>query len=294
MQIAGIDIGGTSVKVGLIDVQKGLMEKTSFPTPIGDAEKMADMIAQSIAPWDLDAVGVGTAGSVSTRTGLVRAGNLKWIDVPFRKILEEKLQLPVWVDNDAQTAMMAEVFDGTLKGVKNAVYLTFGTGIGGGLLINGAPWRGSDNRAAELGHIITHADGLPCPCTKKGCFEQYASGGALSRMAGGKSVKEIFALAADGDEAYQQLLNQYYHEISIGLASIISIFMPDVISLGGGVSEAGAPFLAGIQAAMAQQFHLRAHYFQGEIRLARHKNEAGMIGAASLALYHFFPEGEKS
>ena len=290
MRIAGVDIGGTYVKVGLVDTARGLLDKTSFPTPLGDPQAMAGLIARQVREMDASAVGIGSAGSVRLDTGLVYAGNLDWWGVPLRKLVEERLHMPVWVDNDAQAALMAEVFDGALQGVKNAVYLTLGTGVGGALLLDGRPWRGGTNTAAELGHMITHGDGLPCRCTRKGCYEMYASGSALSRMAGGLEIQEIFERAQAGDYALSALLEAYYHEIGIGLVSLISIFNPDRIALGGGVSAAGDALLDGVTKDVHRQLAARSDYFQGHIVLAAHKNEAGMIGAAILAQYYLFPD----
>lgn len=293
MLIAGIDIGGTRVKVGLVDSEKGLLEKTSFATVKGDPEKMADQIARYVQRMHVQAVGVGTAGSVHSDTSLVYASNLDWWGVPLRSMLENKLHMPVWVDNDAQTAMMAEAFDGALQGVRNGVYLTLGTGIGGALLLEGKPWRSSRNVAAEFGHMITHGDGLPCPCKRRGCFEMYASATALKRMADGMEVKEIFRLAALGDARCSQILNQYYHELAIGMVSITSIFNPDVIAIGGGVSEAGDVLLEGIRAAYDEQMSGRKDFFKGSFCLARHRNNAGILGAAMLAKYYLFPGGSE-
>ena len=290
MRYAGVDIGGTSIKIGLVDSEKGLLDTTSFPSFPGDAEKLAEEIALRVREMDVCAIGVGTAGSVHLDTELVYASNLKWWGVPFRKHLEEKSKLPVWVDNDAQSAMMAEVFDGALQGVKNGIYLTIGTGIGGAILINGKPWRSSNNVGAEFGHMITHGDGEPCPCKRRGCFERYASANALSRMAGGLSARDVFDGAQNGNVRLQGILENYYRELAIGMVSIVSIFNPDVIAIGGGISAAGEVLLRGIEKAFDEQMSGRKDFFKGQFRLARHRNSAGVLGAAMLAKYHFSEE----
>lgn len=292
MRYAGVDIGGTSVKMALVDGEKGLLWKTAFDSFPGDAERMAREIALRARDMDVQAVGVGTAGSVHLDTHLVYASNMQWWGVPLRKYLEEACHLPVWVDNDAQCAMMAEVFDGACKGARNAVYLTFGTGVGGALLMNGRPWRASNNVAAEFGHMITHAGGLKCACRRTGCFEMYASASALTRMAGGASAKEVFDRAAQGDEAMQQVLLGYYREIGIGMVNVVSLFNPDVIALGGGVSAAGEVFRKGVEDAFYEQMAGRRDFFKGEFRLAKHRNDAGVLGAAMLAKYHFTEENK--
>ena len=290
MHYAGVDIGGTSIKVALVDGEKGIIEKTAFDSFPGDAKRMAGEIAKRIADMNVCAVGIGTAGSVHSDTGLVYASNLNWWGEPFRTYMEEASGLPVWVDNDAQSAMMAETFDGALKNVRNAVYLTFGTGIGGAILIEGRPWRASNNVAAEFGHMVTHADGPQCVCRRRGCYEMYASAPALKRMAGGVEAKDVFALAANGDSAMAAVLQQYFNEVGIGMVNVVSLFNPDVIALGGGVSAAGEAFRKGVEDAFYAQMDGRRDFFKGEFRLAKHRNDAGVLGAAMLAKYHFAEE----
>ena len=290
MRFAGVDIGGTGVKIALVDGEKGLLERSSFPSFHGDSNKMAQEIARRVQEMQVDAVGIGTAGSVHLDTGLVYASNMGWWGVPFRRQLEDASGLPVWVDNDAQCAMMAEVFDGALKNVRNAVYLTFGTGVGGALLIEGRPWRASNNVAAEFGHMITHAGGLVCACKRRGCYEMYASASALRRMAGGLDPEEVFAGAQAGDGRMQRILQDYYREMGIGMVNVVSLFNPDVIALGGGISAAGDVLLYGVEDAFYEQMSGRRDFFKGEFRLARHRNSAGMLGAAMLAKFHFTEE----
>jgi glucokinase len=286
VRIAGFDIGGTSVKAGLFDTEEGLLCSRSFPTPLEDPSRMVELIAKATRDFEPSLVGVGTAGSIDTHVGLVRAGNLNWWGVPLRRLLEERLCLPVWVDNDAQAALMAEAHDGACKGVQSAVYLTLGTGIGGAAIIDGRPWRGHNNTALELGHMVTHGDGLPCACSRRGCFEMYTSARALSRMAGGAPAREVISRARDGEAAMAEAFASYLHELAIGLMSLTSIFNPQVFVLGGGLSEAGEFLRAGAEAELYQMLGRRKSYFQGKIALARHGNEAGMIGAALLARHY--------
>ncbi|MDW7656538.1 MAG: ROK family protein [Bacillota bacterium] len=287
MRIAGIDIGGTTVKIGLFEPDKGLIGRTQLATITGNPEALVDSIKETVQQLAVDFIGIGTAGAVDTSTGLVTAGNLHWRDVPLRQLMEQRLCCPVWVDNDAQAALMAEHYNGACAGFRNVVYLTLGTGIGGALLLGGKPWRGHDNTAGELGHIITHADGLPCSCSKCGCFEVYASASALSRMAGGLAAKDVIDAARAGDPEYLDLFAVYLHELGIGLVTLIMIFNPEVIVIGGGISSAGDILLEGIRREVKALFAGRPNYFKGTIQLARHRNDAGMIGAAVLAQSHF-------
>lgn len=283
MRIAGIDIGGMSTKIGVLDEKTGFSPDSVVPTRIGEVERMADDLAEIICALTVDRVGVGTAGAVNHLTGLVDAGNLYWFNAPLQRLLQDRLDVPVWVDNDANAALAAEWYDGACTGAQNAVYLTLGTGIGGALLLNGRPWRGHTNTAGELGHIITHADGLKCTCSRRGCLEMYASATALSRMGGGIPAKEIIDAARDGDAQMRKVFDQYIHELGIGLVSLIMVFNPEVIVLGGGISRAGEFLLTNIRAEIDRQYERRRSYFTGEIRLAAARNDAGMIGAAVLA-----------
>ena len=199
MKTAGVDIGGKSIKLGIFDDDMKLIHRDSVITPISQPERVADLIADMLRGHDVDCVGVGTAGSVDNRTHVVSASNLGWKNAPLLKLLADRLHLPVSVDNDAQAALMAEWYDGACQGVECAVYLTLGTGIGGALILDGKPWRGRNNLAAEFGHIITHADGLLCACGRRGCFERYGSASALERMSGGRTAREIADAAKAGD-----------------------------------------------------------------------------------------------
>jgi|LSQX01.1.fsa_nt_gb glucokinase len=283
MKIAGIDIGGTEVKLGLFDPDKGLLKSWRLATVLADPHQLADQLAENIAALEVDLVGIGTAGAVNTSTGLVSAGNLGWYDVPLRQIMQQRLERPVWVDNDAKVALMAESYDGACAGLDNVVFLTLGTGIGGALLINGKPWRGHNNTAAELGHIVTHADGLVCACTKRGCLEMYASAKALARLVPGLTAREIVDRARAGKSPCQEAFASYIHELATGLVTLIMVFNPQMIVLGGGISQSGAILLDGVREEIARLFAGRPAYFAGTIELAHHRNDAGMIGAAVLA-----------
>lgn len=283
MRIAGVDIGGGTLKAGIFDTVRGLVHCESFPTPKGDPEKIVRLVCDFVGEMGAQRLGVGTAGSVNARTGLVYAGNLHWKGVPLRGMLQEALNIPVWVDNDAQAALMAEAYDGVCKGFHDVIYLTLGTGIGGAALINGKPWRGYNYTALELGHMVTHADGLPCVCTRVGCFEMYASAQALSRMADGLPPEKVLQAVQAGDAAMTLVFAQYLHELAVGLVSVISIFNPERIVLGGGLSKAGSILLTGVREEVARLLRNRPEFFEGDIVLSVHQNEGGMIGAAVLA-----------
>lgn len=284
MSIAGVDIGGTSVKMGLLREGEGLVWQKKIPSVVGDAEKLTARIAEALkeCPERPERIGVGTAGSVRRTDNTVTAGNLGWVDVPLGRLLGEATGLPVWVDNDAQAALAAEVYDGACRGEKDVVYLTLGTGIGGAMLIDGRPWRGPDYTGAELGHIITHARGRKCTCGRRGCFEVYASANALARMAR-CSTQKVVRGVLDGDAEMNSVFSRYIEELAIGVTSLFMVFKPNVLVLGGGLSAAGGVLLTRLQAAVDAEFVRNPDYCHMRIALAQHGNEAGVLGAAALA-----------
>lgn len=284
-RIIGIDIGGTSVKIGVLDPDGEIIEVRQIGMIPGVPELMADKISQSALELNPDIVGVGTAGAVNRKTGLVDASNLRWENVPLRAMLEERIQKPVWVDNDAQAALMAEWHSGACKGARCAVCITLGTGLGGGLLIDGKPWRGDDNTAFELGHIITNGSEYKNG-SMEGRLEHYVSGIALSRMSGGKPAREVIDGVIAGEPEARRVFDVLIHELGIGIVTVIRLFMPEVIVLGGGISYVGEYLLDGIRKKMVELMpgEVGGYGYGGEqIRLAVHQNNAGMIGAAVLA-----------
>ena len=283
-RILGIDIGGSSVKMGVLDSKGGITDVRKIPTIVSEPEQMADKISEAALDYTPDIVGVGTAGRVDHKTNLVSAGNLKWKNIPLKTMLEERLKKPVWIDNDAQAAMMAESHSGVCKGARCAIFITLGTGLGGGLVINGKPWRGDDNTAFELGHIITH--GNECDWsgkTAKGRLEYYASAQSLSRMAGGKSSREVVDGVLEKEPWALNIFDMFLHELAIGLLSIIPIFNPDVIAIGGGLSITGDYLLNGIRKELSNSYAGAFGFKDTQVKLAVHHNNAGMIGAAALA-----------
>jgi glucokinase len=284
--IAGVDIGGTSVKFGVLTENGELMYQTQAKSVIGDPAKMVELIAKMVeeAPYPISMVGVGTPGTVRLPQNMVSAANLKWKNVSLRNMLSRRLHRPVWVDNDAQTQLAAECWNGASQGLKSVLYLTYGTGVGGALMIDGKPWRGHRNTAGELGHTITHADGLECGCGMRGCYEMYASASALVRMAGGElNAKQIIDRVREGDEAMGRIFDQYLHEVALGIAGYFMVFRPEAIVLGGGISAAGDIFLDGVRQALVQIIPNCADEICDILCLALHRNEAGIRGAAALA-----------
>ncbi len=212
MFLSGIDIGGTSIKFGVFDEKLNLLQQWSRPTPKEPAEAAA-LIAAQLEPYHVAAIGAGAPGTLNAARETITADNLAWADVPLAALLRRASGLPAVVINDGHAAMLAEMRSGALQNVQTGILLTLGTGIGGGIVINGQCWRSPTGLAPELGHIITHSDGLPCPCGQCGCFEQYASATALIRMAGGESPANLIARARSGNAAAQAVFAQYVHEL---------------------------------------------------------------------------------
>lgn len=289
MLYAGIDIGGTAVKMGILDAESGALVRTlSRDTGKVRPQEMADAIALLLreSGCAVEAAGCVTAGRVNPNTGHVNAGNLQWWNVPLADILRDTLQMPVALDNDVQGALYAEWKEGVCKGLNDVVYVSLGTGIGGAFLIGGRFYRGVGHEGGELGHMVTHADGEPCACGGRGCFERYGSAPALSRMAGGISTRDVFRKAAEGDSAMQDVIRRYAHELCIGLSSVNSIFRPEMLVLGGGLSNAGAALLEPVMAELRTNAPSIPRGAVPNVRLAHFGNDAGLYGAALMARDH--------
>lgn len=285
MLYAGLDIGGTSVKLGVLDDQGNCLMQTSVPTLDAEPAGLADRLAEALKGYrgKLKAAGISCAGTVNLETRRVTASNLRWRELAFADMLAERIGCPVEMDNDVAGALMGEWKNGACAGERNVVYVSLGTGIGGGFLVNGAPFRGSDNTGGEVGHMVTHADGDPCPCGGQGCWERYASAPALRRLAGGIETEEVFRRAEAGDAEMNAVLDQYVHELVIGLANLCAMMAPELIVIGGGLSRAGEPLLRRVEDQMRNRRTSMPGAKVPKIVLSTLGNQAGMIGGAMLA-----------
>jgi glucokinase len=261
--------------------------------------------ARAAAAGEVTAVGFGIPCLIDQRRGVATmAVNLPLRDVPFRDLMAERLGLPVEVDNDANVAALAEWRAGAAQGATDAVVLTIGTGIGGGLILNSAPYRGAIGAGAELGHITIDLDGPPCQghCPNHGCLETLASGTALARegrriageqpdsalgraLAGGREITGalITELAHDGDVAATEALTLIGTNLGVGIAAYLNVFNPDVVVVGGGVIAAGELLLAPARAEAARRA-LPTMVEHARIVPAHFAHEAGLVGAAALVL----------
>jgi len=236
----GIDIGGTKTLCVVVDdsgAEPRVVDERRVSTdPRGDAGEAIVELARSFA--DIDSVGVGIAGLVSRDGTVVVTTHLPGVrDVPLRRQVEGALGIPVAVDNDATCAAVAEWRVGAARGCRDALVVTLGTGIGGGAIVDGRVARGHNGYAAEFGHMVVERNGSRCPCGRRGCWEEYASGGGLSRLAGGIASEQVIEGFVARDEASVRVVGEFADWVAIGLHNLVNIHDPELIVLGGGLGS---------------------------------------------------------
>jgi glucokinase len=289
----GVDVGGTKVSVAVLEGAE-LSEPTLRPTVLDSSEGLIDQLAELIeAAGPADAVGIGVPSVIDFATGTARHSvNVPLQDVPLRRILTERLKLPVFVDNDATVAALAEAHDDDLNQVAQSLILfTIGTGVGGGIVLGGRIYRGATGGAGELGHQLIgadlsagappHSDEAPQP----GSLERLAAGralDALGRERGFPDGPAVVTAARDGDASALEAIHILGERLGIGIANAINVFDPEHVVIGGGVSAAGELLLEPARA-VARRFVLPGVGTRTEIRLARYGPRAGVRGAALLA-----------
>jgi glucokinase len=306
----GVDIGGTKVAAGVVDEGGRIVATALRPTPSDDPmqteEVIADLVRELRASHDVDAVGLGAAGLVDAqRANVIFAPNLAWRNEPLRAAIEERCGLPVVVENDANAAAWAEACFGAGRGQEYLVVLTVGTGLGGGIVLDGQLYRGRLGIAAEIGHLTVEPGGRRCGCGSRGCWERYASGQALVReaqelasispaiaerllgLAGGEPLAitglEVTQAALDGDQAALEAFQVLGMWLGVGMASLAAVLDPGMFILGGGVSEAGELLREPAQRTLEERLTARAYRAAPDVRLALLGSEAGIVGAADLA-----------
>lgn len=310
----GIDVGGTNVKIALVDDNGKIIYSNSVPTYAKMGyEYTVNNIKQAIkdlmketntTPSDIEGIGFDFPGQVDCKTGVVKlAPNIPgWVNVPIAQMIEDEFHIPTRIDNDVRCAALGELKFGAGRGCENFICITVGTGIGSGIVINGKVVRGATNAAGELGHIKLQMNGGPiCGCGDTGCLEAFASGPAIVAMAqeyikGGKSTKfrEMAAVeggeitpymvakaAEEGDPVAKRIFEIVGEYIGIGLTSVINLLNPERVIIGGGVAESGELLLGPIRKTIKE----RAMVVAGnavEIVPAQLGNSAGVIGASIL------------
>ena len=229
---------------------------------------------------EIDCIGIGVPG-IANDTLVNYTCNLPFQDVEIRDYLKTKL--PIYVSNDANCAAIAEyqVADGRL--FSNYAFVTFGTGIGAGIFVNGFLYTGTTGAAGEVGHMVIEKDGIPCKCGRKGCFEKYASVSALKRMTKLNDLKEIFYLS-ERNSIIQKILDDYIENIAEGLANLINLYDVEMLVIGGSIAEYVEKFLPKLKALIAEKIYNKYTY-DLNIKVATLKNDAGIIGASFLEEY---------
>ena len=310
----GIDLGGTNIKAGIVDDQGKLMNKESIKTNaerpmeeiIRDMGNLALTVIEKagLKKEDITAIGIGSPGTPDNKDGiLVYAGNLPFNMAPMRKLIREVVNLPVYIDNDANCAAMAETVAGAAKGASDSVTITLGTGVGAGVIINGSIYSGFNQAGSEFGHTVLVSGGEPCTCGRRGCFEAYASASALVRMTkeeadahpesklndaiaqeGKVNGKVAFIAQRMGDEAADRVIDRYTDYLADGLANAINTFMPEVLVVGGGVCNEGDPLLIPLQEKTMSRPFFGPGVKKTRIALAQMGNDAGIVGAAMMGM----------
>jgi glucokinase len=245
----GVDVGGTKILAGVVGREGGVERREEWPTPVSSQEDLLaelDAVVESLLGDDVDALGFGVPSTIDQRVGrVVKSVHIPLEGVDLRHRMAERFELPVGIDNDGNAAAIAEWRLGAGRGASHLVVLTLGTGIGGGLILDGKPYRGSIGAGAELGHIVLAYGGPPCGpgCSGHGHFEAVASGSAAKRLAvqrfgPGADGKRLVAEAHAGDQGARDDLTELGRRIGAGIASFVNIFNPELVILGGGFAEA--------------------------------------------------------
>lgn len=309
----GIDLGGTNIKAGIVNEEYQIVRQASVPTLVrrSPEEVMDDMaelvkkllLEEKIEKKDVLGVGIGSPGMIdAVHKVVVYSNNFGWENIAIGEYLEKKLGLEISISNDANCAALGEVKAGAAKNAKNCVMITLGTGVGGGVVINGKIFEGGHAGGAELGHTTLIAGGEQCTCGRKGCFEAYASATALIRdtkraaEANEKSMiwrlcdenlehitgKTVFDAMQTGDETARKVVKQYLNYLGEGITNIVNIFRPDKVLLSGGVCNQGENLTRPLQSYIAQNSFAKEKGWLPEIGIATLGDLTGILGAAAL------------
>ena len=316
----GIDLGGTHIKVGLCNEAFEILDKDSVPT---GAHRSGEEIVRDMATLseriirrnhleisDIDCVGIATPGTANGDTGVVEyANNLPFKDFPIADIFKKFLPVKrVVIANDANAAALGEALGGCAKDAKSSIMVTLGTGVGGGIIIDGKIFSGCINYSgAEIGHTVIHAGGRLCSCGRRGCWEAYSSASALTAMTkekmkelaskgvpsllfeyaeseGKVSARTAFDAKKAGDPYGAELVRDYIHYLAIGITNMVNIFQPEVICIGGGVSNEKDDLVSPLSEIVNVEQYSRHGKVKTKIKIAELGNDAGMVGAAGLGL----------
>lgn len=318
MYTIGVDLGGTNIAIGIVNEKYEIVRKGSVPTkPERGADPIiADMAAlcrkliaeEGLTLADIESVGVATPGTANNVTGVVEyANNIPFLQYPLADRLSAQLDgKKVYIENDANAAAKAEAIAGVAAGAPISVMITLGTGVGGGIIIDGKVYTGFNFAGAELGHVVIQKDGRQCSCGRKGCWEAYSSATGLvnitkdyiveARAAGKKTIMDdmiggdlskvsartAFNAMKQGDEVGAAVVDEYISYLSCGIVNMINIFQPNVLSIGGGVCNEGDYLMKPLLEKVWGETHTREGTPRTQILIAKLGNDAGIIGAAVL------------
>lgn len=288
--IIGIDIGGTEIKYGLVTREGEITFSSSIPTEASKGVEVLlekiDMIIQELRDEKTIGIGISVTGQIDAKSGKIIGGAdiiPGWIGTSLVEILEQKYNLPVTLDNDVNCASLGELWLGAGKAEKDFIMLTIGTGIGGGVILNGELMRGANNISGEFGHMPIIKNGISCSCGGKGCYEKYASTTSLvnmvkERLGVEKNGKEIFDEIHKNNEEYIIIFNEWCDYLADGLVILLYIFNPKLIVVGGGVSKQGEFLKNKIFEALETKIP-KIYTENLQINMALKGNEAGILGA---------------
>ncbi|PEJ56950.1 glucokinase [Bacillus sp. AFS002410] len=310
--IVGVDLGGTSIKLALLTDNGEFIDKWEVPTDKSDSGKhipktITIAIEEKLNQMnktkeDIAGIGIGAPGSVRLEDGLIFAAvNLGWVNFPLKEILEKESGIPVIVDNDANIAAVGEMWKGAGNGAKDVVMVTLGTGVGGGVIVNGDVAHGISGSAGEIGHITVQLEnGVLCNCGKRGCLETISSATGITRIANEKlqnttkesvlkeiangsqiTTKDVFEAYSKGDEVAEEIVNHVMRYLALVLAGVGNTLNPENIIIGGGVSNAGELLLKPLKRYF-DEFAFTTVRDSTKLSIAKLGNDAGAIGAAYL------------
>jgi glucokinase len=308
----GIDLGGTNIAVGLVDVEGQIIYKESIPTGrerhyTAIIKDMAELSLKVIKESghnveDIKAIGIGSPGTPNKENGvLIYTNNLDFNNVPMRDEVQKYINCPVYLDNDANCAALAEAVAGCAKDARHSITITLGTGVGSGIIIDGKIYSGFNDSGAELGHTVICMDGEQCTCGRKGCWEAYASASALIEQTKEAAIanpysdinkiiegnlnnisgKTAFDAARLGDDTGKKVVEKYIRYVAEGLVNTINTFQPEVVVIGGGVCKEGDNLINPLKEYIAKHVYCK-QVEQTKIKVAVLGNDAGIIGAAML------------
>ena len=313
MYYLGVDLGGTNIAVGVVDENYRIIaranRKTHVPcTPDEICDQIAGTVFDALENANIDSgslkyIGIGTPGAVNRDTGVVEyANNLHFTNLELKKLLKDRVRKEIIIENDANAAAYGEYKAGVLKGTKNALAITLGTGVGSGIIIDGKIYAGTNFSAGEMGHMVIAAGGRQCTCGRKGCWEAYASATGLINMTKEEMQKtgkssEMWKIAGSlgkvdgrtafdamrkGDGAAKKVVDEYIYYLACGIINCINILEPDKLCIGGGISNEGETLLAPLREYVARENYAKHSKVQTIVCKAKLGNDAGIIGAALL------------